>query len=73
MADADTHEHPGATDGRPLRAAQRMALVNELEEDLTTDFPAQTREILTRVNAGNCLTSNEVLSFPRSERRPHSR
>lgn len=71
MADADAHRHPGATDGQLLGTASRMALVNELEEDLSTDVPAQTLDTLRQVNAGSYLTFNEVLSFPKPERRPH--
>ena len=50
----------------------RLAFVNELEEDLTADFPAQTWETLRHVNAGKYLTFNEGPAFAKPERRPQS-
>ena len=56
----------------PSVPPSRMAFVNELEGDLTTDLPAQRCDEFTRVSAGNYLTFNKVLSFPKSERRLQS-
>jgi hypothetical protein len=62
----DTKERPTANPSVP---PSRMTFVNELEEPLSQDFPAQAWETLTKVNAHNFLTFNETLWFPRPERR----
>ncbi len=62
----DTRERPTVNPSVPV---SQMKFVNELEEDLRQEFPAQNWETLKKVNAGNYLTFNEVLRFPKAQRR----
>jgi len=62
----DTEERPTVNPSVP---PSRMEVLSELDEELAQDFPAQTWETLKQVNADNFLTFNEVLWFPKPERR----
>jgi len=62
----DTADRPTSN---PSVLPSRMTFVTELEESRSQTFPAQTWETLKKVNADNYLAFNELVRFPRPDRR----